>query len=182
MPFRASALLFRIALALEIFEQVRPGGILLADFAFGASLLLLLLTDERRLLKSKGSGIMAAVAVILCGALLSGITVPGVKIFVLFGLFAPLAIAHARNIRANLLFLIAGVSANCVIAILAASVWPKLEDTLAVTADVVDPGQDIGSFPDWPDIPPSLDSRLLWWCSSPWDYSSSRRSLLFAGR
>jgi O-antigen ligase len=144
--FRWSAFLFRIGLALEIFEQIRPAGVLLADFAFGASLLLLLLSEERRLLKSKGSGVMAAAAVILCGTLPSGPTDPGVKLFVLFGLFAPLAIAHAKNIRKNLLYVVAGVSANCLIAILAASVWPKLEDTLAVTADVVDPGQDIGRF------------------------------------
>lgn len=136
--FRWSAFLFRTGLGLETFEAIRPGGVLLADFAFGASLLLLLSTEERNLLKSKGSGIMLAAFAIVCGALLSGITGPGIKLFILFGLFAPLAIAHAKNIRANLLYLVTGTSFNCFIAMLSAAGLTGAAKTLAITDSLDD--------------------------------------------
>jgi len=154
--FQLSAFLFRMGLTLETFEVVRPVGILLADYFFFSSLLLLLCGRERHLLKSKGSGVLAASAVILCGLLLS-LVVSGsianiaagneIRIIALFGLFAPLAVVHSKNIRQNLFFLIGGVSINCIIAILTAWVSPDISKALAITPKVdTYAGPDIGRF------------------------------------
>jgi O-antigen ligase len=154
--FLSSAFLFRMGLALETFEIVRPLGVLVADYFFFSSLLLLLCSRERRLLKSKGSGVLAASAVILCGVMLSLIISrsianiaagPEIRIIVLFGLFAPLAVVHSKNIRQNLFFLIGGISINCLIAILTAWVSGDISKALAITPKVdIYAGQDIGRF------------------------------------
>jgi O-antigen ligase len=145
-----------MGLALETFEVVRPVGILVADYFFFSSLLLLLCGRERHLLKSKGSGVLAASAVILCGVLVSLVISgsianiaagPDIRIIALFGLFAPLAVVHSKNIRQNLFFLIGGVSVNCVIAILTAWVSADISKALAITPKVdIYAGQDIGRF------------------------------------
>jgi O-antigen ligase len=153
--FLASAFFFRMGLALVTFEVVRPLGILVADYFFLSSLLLLLCGRERRLLKSKGSGVLAAGGVILFGVLLSLVSGsiasigagPSIRIIALFGLFAPLAVVHSKNIRQNLFFLVGGVSMNCVIAILSAWVSPSIVNALAISPKVdTYAGQDIGRF------------------------------------
>jgi hypothetical protein len=138
--FFLSALLFQIGLASETFEIVRPFGVLIADYFFVGSLLFLICSPKRRLLRSTGSGVLFAAGVILGGGLFSvftssnaaAATAPYVKAFILFGLFAPLAVVHSKNIRANLIFLLGGVSINCIVSILSAWVSPDIADALSV--------------------------------------------------
>jgi O-antigen ligase len=132
--FLFSAFMFRVGLATMTFDQIRPDGVLVADYFFFLSLLLLLFNRERRSLNSRGSGVLAASAVILCGALLSGglRDGAGARIFVLFALFAPLAVAHSKNIRKNLLFLVAGVSFSCLVATLSAWISPGIAKIFAI--------------------------------------------------
>jgi O-antigen ligase len=140
LKFLFSAFMFRIGLALVTFEQVRPLGMMLADYCFFASILVLLPSFRAILRHAKGSGILPAGALILSGALLSLLSdsnlssaaVPLAKLFILFGLFAPLAVIHSQNVRKNILFLIAGISVNCAIAVLQAWVFPGIVDTLSI--------------------------------------------------
>jgi hypothetical protein len=131
--FLTSAFLFRAGLATMTFDQIRPLGILVADYFFVSSLLLLLFSTDRWLLKSRGAGVLAAGVVILCGTMLSGVNAFSAQIFVLFGLFAPLAIVHAKNVRKNMFFLVGGVSVSCATAILAAWVWPGIAEVLTIS-------------------------------------------------
>jgi O-antigen ligase len=136
--FVSSAFMFRAGLATMTFDQIRPLGILAADYFFFLSLLLLLCSRNWRLLKSQGSGVLAAGAIILCGALLShanAATAPmstTAQMFVLFGLFAPLAIVQARNIRQNLFVLVGGVSVSSATAVLAAWISPAIAGLLTI--------------------------------------------------
>jgi O-antigen ligase len=130
--FLSSAFLFRVGLATMTFDQIRPFRVLIADYFFMFSLLLLLCSRDRRLLISRGSGVLAAGAVILCGTLLSGVNVISAQIFVLFGLFAPLAIVHAKNFRKNMLFLVGGISLSCATAVLTAWVSPGIASVLTI--------------------------------------------------
>jgi O-antigen ligase len=93
---------------------------------------------------------------VLCGSFLSllgssnlsNAAGPLLRVIILFALFAPLAVAHSKNLRANMLFLMGGVSVNCVIAMLTAWISPGIADALAINP-VVDPtetGQNIGRF------------------------------------
>lgn len=130
--FPCSAFIFRAGLATMTFDQLRPLGVLAADYFFVSSLLLLLCSRDRRLLKSRGLGVLAAGAVILCGALLSGVNATTAQMFVLFGVFAPLAVVHATNARKNMLFLVGGVFVSCASAILAAWVSPSIATVLTI--------------------------------------------------
>jgi O-antigen ligase len=130
--FLLSAFLFRLGLATMTFDQIRPLGVLAADYFFIFSLLLLLCSRDRRLLISRGSGVLAAGAVILCGTFLSGVNATSAQIFVLFGLFAPLAIAHAKNVCKNLLYLVGGITVSCASAIIAAWVSPSIAEILTI--------------------------------------------------
>jgi O-antigen ligase len=154
--FLSSAFMFRTGLALETFEAVRPFGILAADYFFFLSLVLFLFCRPRQLLKSTPSGILTASALVLFGGALSllgngfqlgGAAGPLARMFILFGLFAPLAAVHSRNIRQNMIFMAGGVLINCVIATLTAWVWPRIVDVLAINPETpTDIGQDIGRF------------------------------------
>ena len=138
--FLFSAFMFRIGLALVTFEQVRPLGMMLADYCFFTSVLVLLPSFRSIVRQAKGSGILPAGALILSGALLSllndsnlrSAAVPLAKLFILFGLLAPLAIIHSQNIRKHMVFLFAGISVNCAITVLQASVFPGIVDALAI--------------------------------------------------
>ncbi len=138
--FLFSAFMFRIGLALVTFEQVRPLGMMLADYCFFASLLVFLPSFRSVLRQAKGSGILSAVVLILSGALLSllndpdlrSAAVPLAKLFILFGLFAPLAVIHSQNIRKHMLFLFAGISINCAITVLQAWAFPGIVDALSI--------------------------------------------------
>lgn len=142
--FFLSAFLFRIGLALVTFEQDRPFGIMLSDYCFFLSLLFFFSFPKYRLMK--GAGLLTAGALILAGALLSllndpnlnGAVVPLAKLFTLFGLFAPLAIVHAKNIRKNMLFLIVGIFVNCAVTLLQAWVFPGMVDALSINPQTLD--------------------------------------------
>ncbi len=54
------------------------------------------------------------------------------RLVVLYGLFAPLALVHSKEIRKNLLFLIAGISTNCAITIVQAWIFPGIVDLLSI--------------------------------------------------
>lgn len=154
--FLSSAFMFRMGLALETFEAVRPFGILAADYFFFLSLMLFLFCRPRQLLKSTHLGILTASALVLCGGVLSlvgngsqlgGAVGPLTRMFILFGLFAPLAAVHSSNIRQNMTFLICGVLINCVVATLTAWVSPRIADVLAINPETpTDIGQAIGRF------------------------------------
>src|SRR5260370_13924492 len=153
--FLFSAFLFRMGLALETFEEVRPLGIQVSDYFFLFSLLLFLSCRQRGLLKSTGSGILIAAALILGGAFLSSANASGLsaaagplaRLFILFGLFAPLAVVHSKDIRKNMLFLMGGVFTNCVIAILTVWVSPGIADAFALNpVTPTESGQNLGRF------------------------------------
>jgi O-antigen ligase len=147
--------MFGIGLAFVTFEDVRPYGVMASDYFFLFSLVLLVCSKERRSLNSTGTGVLTAGALVLCGAGLSVASASSAsaavasffRVFILFGLFAPLALAHGRNIRRNLQYLLAGISANCIVAMLAAWISPDLVDTLAVNPQVAtDLSDDIGRY------------------------------------
>jgi hypothetical protein len=155
--YRCSGFMFRLGLALEIFEEVRPFGILFADLFFLASLILILCSKERFLLISRGSGVMAASALILSRILVSGVmTGPALKVIILFGVFAPLAQAHSRDLWRNLRYLVAGVTVNCALAITSAWFWPGIVGMLAVNPAVSDIGQQGGRYAGLSGHPNSL--------------------------
>jgi hypothetical protein len=155
--FRCSGFMFRLGLALEIFEEVRPFGVLFADLFFLVSLILLLCSKERSLLVSRGSGVMAASALILSRILVSGVmTGSALKVIILFGAFAPLALAHSRDLWRNLRYLVAGVTVNCAIAIISAWFWPGIVKMLAVNPTVTDIGQQSGRYAGLSGHPNSL--------------------------
>jgi len=101
------------------------------------------------------SGVPVGGVLILFGALLAlldassinNATGPLARLFVLFGLFAPLAVIHSKNIRANLLFLLGGISANCAVALIQAWVFPEIVDMLSINpARETDFGSSSGRF------------------------------------
>jgi len=138
--FLFSAYMFRIGLALVTFEQVRPFGIMLSDYCFFLSLLVILPSVKSQFWKSTGTGVLLGGTLILFGALLSlvnesdrsGSVVPLTKLFILYGLLAPLAILHSKDVRRNMLYLVAGIFVNCAITILQASVFPEIVDVLSI--------------------------------------------------
>lgn len=152
--FLFSAFMFRIGLALVTFEQIRPFfGIQVSDYCLFLSLLVFLSHPILRLEKFRGSGILVAGSLILMGSVLSLLhstnlsdaAGPLTRIFVLFGLFGPLALIHSKNIRENMLFLMGGIFVNCVVTLLQASVFPGIADTLSINPTRPDIS-DIGRF------------------------------------
>ena len=134
--FRYSAFAFQMGLAFVTFEEVRPFGIMLSDYCFFLSLIFL---PKSRLFKSSGSGVLLAASLILCGAVLSlhdsSVSVAAdslVRLFVLFGLIAPLALSHSKDIYRDLSFLLGGIFVNCAVTVLQASVFPGIVDALSV--------------------------------------------------
>jgi len=135
-----------MGLALATFEQVRPFGIQLSDFFFFLSLLLFLLWPKSRLLKPTGSGVLVGGSLILCGALLSLLNAsslnnavgPLTRLFTLFGLFAPLALIHSKNVLGNMFFLIGGIFVHCVITLLQAWEFPGIVNALSINPVTLD--------------------------------------------
>jgi hypothetical protein len=155
--FAWSASLFRMGLAFVTFEQVRPGGIMVSDYCF---LLSLLLIPKSYLLKVKGSGILLAGSMISVGALLSlhgtgswaEATASLGRLFLLFGLIAPLALAHSKDFRKNLFFLSVGIFVNCLVTLLQATIFPEIVDLLSINPPELDVGfsgryQGLTEFP-----------------------------------
>src|SRR6267142_1820785 len=139
--FFSSAFMFRVGLALATVEQIRPVfGIQISDYCFFVSLLLLLFRPSSLLSALKAPGILLGGALIMLGSLVSLLNSassshaagPLARVFVLFGLFAPLAIVHSKNIQKNILFLLGGIFANCVITLLQASLFPGIADALSI--------------------------------------------------
>jgi len=134
--FRYSAFAFQMGLVFVTFEEVRPFGVMLSDYCFFLSLLFL---PKSRLFKSTGSGVLLAVSLILCGAILSlhdsSVTAAAdslARLLVLFGLIAPLALSHSKDIYKTLFFLLGGIFLNCVVTVLQASVFPGIVDSLSI--------------------------------------------------
>jgi len=152
-----SKYLFLLGLSLVTFEEVRPGGIMLSDYCFLLSLVFL---PKSRLLSSTRSGVLLAGSLILSGAVLS-LHGPSswadaagtlLKLFLLFGLIAPLALSHSKDIYKNLLFLAGGIFVNCLIVLIQAWVFPGIVDLLSINppqADVAFSGryQGLTEFP-----------------------------------
>lgn len=139
--FIFSGFMFRLGLALATFEQVRPFfGMQVSDYCFFLSLILFFSKPKSRLLEVKGSGVLLAGSLILSAALLSlrnasslsNATSPLARLFVLFGLFSPLALVHSKDIWRNVLFVIGGIFANCGVALLQAWVYPGIVDALSI--------------------------------------------------
>lgn len=145
--FGFSGFMFRMGLALTTFEQVRPFfNIQLSDYCFFLSLVLFLSRPKTRMLEAKGSGVFLAGSLILGGGLLSLRNTTSlsaaagslVRLFILFGLFAPLAVIHSKQIRKNIHFLIGGISLNCGITLVQAWVWPGIVKTLSINPGAPD--------------------------------------------
>ena len=155
--FLCSAFMFQMGVALVTFEEVRPLGIMLSDYCF---LLSLIFIPKSRLLKSTGSGVLLAGSLILSGALLSLHSASRVadasgslaRLFMLFGLIAPLALSHSKDIYKNMFFLAGGIFVNCLITLLQAWAFPGIVDVLSINPPQPDVGfagryQGLTEFP-----------------------------------
>ncbi len=130
---------------------------MLSDYCF---LLSLIFIPKSRLVKSTGSGVLLAGSLILLGAFLSlhdsanlaDAAGSFLRLFMLFGLIAPLAVSHSKGIRKNLVFLAGGVFINCLITILQATIFPGIVDALSINPPQPDVGftgryQGLTEFP-----------------------------------
>jgi O-antigen ligase len=132
-----SKYLFLLGLAFLTFEQVRPGGIMLADYFF---LLSVIFIPKGRLKEIGGSGVLLASGMLLAGAVLSvyfsGSWSAGagnlLRLGLLFGVIAPLSLCHSKDIYRCFLFLAGGIILNCFITVLQASIFPGIVDALSV--------------------------------------------------
>jgi O-antigen ligase len=154
LMFLASAFLFRISLALVTFEQIRPFfDVQLSDYCVFTSLILFLFAPKDRLFGRAGSIFPLGGMLILVGCLLSLVNAssfhdtiaPFIRLFMLFALFAPLAIFHSKDVRKNMLFLLFGIFINSVVTLLQASIFPGIADVLSINPTRPDIS-DIGRF------------------------------------
>lgn len=134
--FALAGFLFRMGLALVTFEQVRPFGFMLSDYCF---LFSFVLTPKSCLIKRTGSGVLLACSLILCGGLLSlrgslsgGAVEALVRLVILYGLISALAVAHSKDIRKNIIYLLGGISVNCFVTVLQATIFPGIVDALSI--------------------------------------------------
>lgn len=154
--FAWSAIAFRLSLALLTFEQDRIFELQFSDYLCFISLGLLVLSVRFRFPKMILTNISIGGALILLGGgltLLTGASLhdavaPYSRLFVLFGLFGPLAVIHSKDIRANLLFLLGGISANCTVAFIQAWIFPGIIDVLAINPiRATDYGVEVDRYP-----------------------------------
>jgi O-antigen ligase len=154
LPFYCSAFLFRLGLALLTFEQVRPAfDIQISDYFFFLSLLLLVYqpgvfslgTDQKKILIPGLLILVASLVSLVNSSSLTGVVALLARFVVLFGLFAPLSIIHAKNLRKNMLFVLAGIFANCVVTILQGTIFPGIANVLSINPTKPDIS-DIGRF------------------------------------
>src|SRR5262249_45790200 len=152
--FLPSAFLFRMGLLLITFEQVRPFfGMQVSDYCFFLSLFLLLPQPGLLRLSATQTRLLLGCWVILIGSVLSLVNAsslgdaagPLMRFFVLFALFAPLSMIHAKEMRRNCLYLLAGIFANSVITLLQATIFPTIADVLSINPTRPDIS-DIGRF------------------------------------
>ncbi len=134
--FAFAGFLFRMGLALVTFEQVRPFGFMLSDYCF---LFAFVLTPKPWLIKRTGSGVLLACSLILSGGLLSlrgslsgGAVEALVRLVILYGLIAALAVAHSTDVRKNIIYLLGGISVNCFVTVLQATIFPGIVDALSI--------------------------------------------------
>ena len=153
-----SGFLFQVGLLFVTFEQVRPLGIMLSDYCFFLSLVFFV--PKSRLFKLTGSGILLGGALILAGALLS-LREPGslgdgagslARLFILFGLIAPLSLCHSKDVYKSMFFLLAGISVNCAVTLVQAWIFPGIVEVLSISPPQVDVGfsgryQGLTEFP-----------------------------------
>jgi O-antigen ligase len=133
----ASKYLFLFGLAFVTFEEVRPGGIMLSDYFFLLSLIFL---PKARLKEIGGSGVLLASGILLAGAVLSVYFSGGwgegagnlLRLGLLFAVVAPLSLCHSKDIYRCFLFLAGGISLNCFITVLQASIFPGIVDALSI--------------------------------------------------
>jgi O-antigen ligase len=157
IAFVISGVWFRLGLAFVTFEEVRPFGLMLSDYCFGLSLLFL---PKSLFFKVRGSGILMAASLILAGAVVSLHQTGSVsdalgalaKPVVLYGLIAPLALCHSKEIYKNLKYLLSGIFVNCLVTLVQASVFPKIVDVLSINPPQPDVGfsgryQGLTEFP-----------------------------------
>jgi O-antigen ligase len=144
--YTASKYLFLFGLAFVTFEQVRPGGIMLADYFFLLSIVFL---PKARLKEIGGSGVLLASGLLLTGAVLSVYFSGGwgdgagnlLKLGLLFAVLAPLSLCHSKDIYRCFVFLAGGIFLNCFITVLQASLFPGIVDALSIN-----PGQPDVAF------------------------------------
>jgi hypothetical protein len=134
--FAFAGFLFRMGLALVTFEQIRPFGFMLSDYCF---LLSFALTPKSWLIKRTGSGVLLACSLILCGGFLSlrgsfssSALEALVRLVILYGLIAALAVAHSNDVRKNVIYLLGGISVNCFVTVLQATIFPGIVDALSI--------------------------------------------------
>lgn len=139
--FGSSAALFRVGLILVTFEQIRPAlGIQLSDYCFFASLLFYVVAPKVGLFGLRSSIFPTGGLLILAGGVLalvnssswSEAAPPFMRLFVLFAVFAPLAVIHSKEIRKNVLYLLIGIFINSIVTLLQASVLPNIADALSI--------------------------------------------------
>jgi O-antigen ligase/polysaccharide polymerase Wzy-like membrane protein len=149
-----SALFFRIGLFSLTFEQDRFGGIQLSDYFLLTCVLLLLFRPTDRL-KSWMAAVPIGGYLLVAGGILSLVSMTSMsnaaaalaRLFALFILFAPLAGIHAKDVRVNSHFILGGISANCLIAMIQAWVFPGIVNLLSVNpVEDTDYGSSIGRF------------------------------------
>jgi hypothetical protein len=149
-----SALFFRIGLFSLTFEQDRLGGIQLSDYFLLTCVLILIFRPTDRL-KSWMAAVPIGGYLLVAGGILSLSSATSLsnaasalaRLFALFILFAPLAGLHAKDVRINSHFILAGISANCLIAMVQAWVFPGIVNLLSVNAiEDTDYGSNIGRF------------------------------------
>jgi O-antigen ligase len=144
--YTASKYLFLFGLTFITFEQVRPGGIMLADYFFLLSIIFL---PKARLKEIGGSGVLLASGLLLTGAVLSVYFSGGwgegagnlLKLGLLFAILAPLSLCHSKDIYRCFVFLAGGIFLNCFITVLQASLFPGIVDALSIN-----PGQPDVAF------------------------------------
>ena len=152
--FAASAILFRISLALVTFEQIRPAfDIQLSDYCLLLSLLFYVLAPKDGLSGIRGWIVPVGGVLILAGSVFAMVNAtslrdaagPFLRLVVLFVVFAPLSMVHSKEVRKNVTYLIFGIAVNSFITILQASIFPSIVDVLSINPTRPDIS-DIGRF------------------------------------
>ena len=135
--YTVSRYLFLFGLAFLTFEEVRPGGIMLADYFFLVSIIFL---PKARLKDIGGSGVLLASGALLTGAVLSVYFSHGwgegagnlLRLGLLFAVIAPLSLCHSKDIYRCFLFITGGIFLNCLVTVVQAFIFPGIVDALSI--------------------------------------------------
>jgi O-antigen ligase len=147
--FYVSRYLFLAGLFFVTFEEIRPAaGAMLSDYLFGLSILFLPRSRWSRIPWAAKVSALLGPTLIIVGAA-SSLHSPGslsagfpalLKLFILFGLIAPLALCHASDINRNMFAVALGIAANCFITVIQAAMFPGIVDLLSVNPPRMDVG------------------------------------------